>query len=414
MKPPPCVSVWPRMIALVDMNCFFAAVEQRDHPQWRERPVAVTNGQLGTTIITCSYEARAFGVHTGMRLREARKRCPDLIHAPSRPQIYAETSAQIMQMLGNITPDMEIYSVDEAFLDMTYCQRLYQGPGDIAVRIKQAVAEASGGLHCSVGISGDKTTAKFAAKQRKPDGLVIIHPDDAAQTLASQPVTELSGINKGIAGFLAQHGVKICGQMRNLPMATLAKRYGHPGRRIWLMAQGLDPAKVAMDTRDPKTIGHGKVMPPETADRLTILTYFQHMSEKVAARLRQHNFQARWFFVGLKTAEGWLKQQCTSSLYTDDGQVIYQLCRTFIDQCWRGEGVWQVQVTALSPQLGRQGDLFAMTEVVENRDHINQAMDRVNQCFGELTLAPARLLGRSQMPNVIAPAWQPSGHRKTI
>lgn len=414
MNTPRCVSVWPRMIALVDMNCFFAAVEQRDHPQWRYQPVAVTNGQLGTTIITCSYEARQYGVHTGMRLREARQRCPDLVHAPSRPQIYAETSALIMDALGNITPDMEVYSVDEAFLDLSHCQRLYQGPGDIGMRIKQAVREVSGGLNCSVGISGDKTTAKFAAKQRKPDGLVIIHPDDAAQVLASQPVTELSGINKGIAGFLARHGVKICGQMRSLPMAVLSKRYGNPGRRIWLMAQGLDPAKVAIDTRDPQTIGHGKVMPPETTDSLTILTYLQHMSEKVAVRLRRYYFQARWFFIGLKTARGWLKQQCTSSLYTDDGQVIYQLCRAFVDQCWRGEGVWQVQVTALSPQQGQQGDLFAATEVMENREQINQAMDRINQRFGELTLAPARLLGRSQMPNVIAPAWQPNGHRKTI
>lgn len=115
---------WPRMIALVDMNCFFAAVEQHDHPQWQNKPVAVTNGQLGTTIITCSYEARAYGVKTGMKLNTARLYCPQLIQAASRPERYAQLSTTIMDALIQLTPDIEVYSVDEAFLDFTHCQHL--------------------------------------------------------------------------------------------------------------------------------------------------------------------------------------------------------------------------------------------------------------------------------------------------
>jgi DNA polymerase-4 len=401
------------MIALVDMNCFFASIEQLDNPQWRYRPVAVTNGKLGSTIITASYEARAYGVKTGMRLREARELCPQLIQAASRPQRYAELSTRIMASLRNVTPDIEVYSVDEAFLDLTHCQQLYFDPLEIGQKIKHHIAEAAQGLRCSVGISGDKTTAKFAAKKHKPDGLTVIHPDDAEAALAPYHVTELSGINKGVAGFLKQYGVEYCGQMKQLPIGILAKRYGNVGRRIWMMAQGRDPDPIHPEPAPPKTIGHGKVLPPQTRDKTVVLTYFRHMSEKVAARLRRHGFQSTLFFVGLKTEQGWLKSQAKLPFHTDDGKVIYQICYQFMETHWQGQGVWQVQVTALAPEQGIQHDLF-MPSQPQQREQMNQTMDNINQRFGEFTLAPASILNRSEMPNVIAPAWKPSGHRKTI
>ena len=154
---------WSRVIILVDMNCFFAQIEQQDNPFWRNRPVAVTNGIQGSTIITSSYEARAYGVKTGMRLKEARQLCPDLIQAPSRPHRYVKVSTRIMAALQSITPDLEVYSVDEAFLDVTHCQSLLGLPLQIAQLVKDTVSKASG-LTCSVGVSGDKTTAKYAAK----------------------------------------------------------------------------------------------------------------------------------------------------------------------------------------------------------------------------------------------------------
>lgn len=399
------------MIALVDMDCFFAQIEQRDNPDWRYAPVAVTNGELGSTIITSSYEARAFGIKTGMRLKQARTLCPALIQAPSRPYRYAAISSQIMEVLVDITPDVEVFSVDEAFLDLSRCQQLYQGAWDIGEQIKRKVFSVSG-LKCSVGISGDKTTAKFAAKKGKPDGLKIIHPEQAEQVLAPELVTELSGINKGIGSFLARYGIIRCGDMKRVPMSLLAKRFGNLGRRIWLMAQGQDPESLQFNVKAPKTIGHGKVMPPQTRDKAVILTYFQHMSEKVAARMRCFHYQADAFFIGLKTQQGWLKTKASPGFYTDDGKVIYQLCLRFFDYYWQGQGVWQVQVTALSPRQGKQLDFFS--EENPQREHINLAMDKVNQRYGEFTLAPARLLDKSKMPNVIAPAWKPTGHRKTI
>ena len=405
-------ATWPRAIALVDMNAFFASIEQHDHTEWRGRPVAITNGLQGTCVITCSYEARAYGIRTGMRLKQARQLCPGLIQCPAHPQRYATISTAIMDALQDITPDIEIFSVDEAFLDVTHCQRLLGTPPHIARLAKQKVFDASGIL-CSIGISGDKTTAKFAAKLNKPDGLTVIPPWEAEECLRDVPVTELCGIARGIGGFLAEHGVHTCGDVKKLPISVLARRFGNPGRRIWYMCQGQDPAGLQQDVPAPRSIGHGKVVPPDTRDSEVLLTYLLHMSEKVGTRLRRHHLQARTFAIGLRTVDGWLGDKPRCALATDDGRQIMELCRRVMQEHWQGQGVHQVQVTALDPvNRDSQLDLFSATD--DTQDEVNAVMDAVNQRYGELALAPARLLNRSRMPNVIAPAWKPYGHRQTL
>jgi DNA polymerase-4 len=394
------------------MNAFFASIEQHDHTEWRGRPVAITNGLQGTCVITCSYEARAYGIRTGMRLKQARQLCPGLIQCPAHPQRYATISTAIMDALQDITPDIEIFSVDEAFLDVTHCQRLLGTPPHIARLAKQKVFDASGIL-CSIGISGDKTTAKFAAKLNKPDGLTVIPPWEAEECLRDVPVTELCGIARGIGGFLAEHGVHTCGDVKKLPISVLARRFGNPGRRIWYMCQGQDPAGLQQDVPAPRSIGHGKVVPPDTRDSEVLLTYLLHMSEKVGTRLRRHHLQARTFAIGLRTVDGWLGDKPRCALATDDGRQIMELCRRVMQEHWQGQGVHQVQVTALDPvNRDSQLDLFSATD--DAQDEVNAVMDAVNQRYGELALAPARLLNRSRMPNVIAPAWKPYGHRQTL
>lgn len=406
-------STWKRAIILADMNAFFASVEQRDNPELQSRPIGITNGQTGTCIITCSYEARAYGIKTGMRLREARLLCPDLIQIPSRPHRYAEVSSSIMASLQNITPDIEVFSVDEAFLDVTACQRLSGTPERIARRVKHTIFEASGVL-CSVGVSGDKTTAKWAAKLKKPDGLTVVPPWEAEERLRDVPVTDLCGINKGIGGFLAGYGVYRCGDMRKIPISVLGRRFGNPGRRIWYMAQGADPAPIETNVAAPKSIGHGKVIPPNTRDRCTLETYFLHMAEKVAARLRRHDLQAQRFTISFRTNEGWFGGKVILPRPISDGGRIMSLCRDVLAQHWDGKGINQVQITATDPK-----DKDFQLELFEEPDRIqaspaNEVMDQINRRFGDFSLAPARLVNRSEMPDVIAPSWKPFGHRETI
>lgn len=405
---------WERAIILVDMNAFFASVEQRDHPELEGRAIGITNGATGTCVITCSYEARLHGISTGMRVKEARKLCPDFIQVPARPERYAQVSTQIMEALTTISPDMEIFSVDEAFLDITHCQRLGT-PEEIGRRAKQAVFDASG-LLSSVGVSGDKTTAKWAAKQNKPNGFTVVPPWEAATRLQSVPVTELCGIAGGIGRYLEERGVHTCGDMAKLPVSELGRRFGNVGRRIWLMAQGLDPTKVERHVAPPKSVGHGKVMPPNTTSKAIIMTYLEQMSFKVGTRLRRHALTAQHFSIALRTQDyGWLGGLYKTALCSNDARPLMALCKQMLAEHWMGQGVCQVQITALDPHPeNSQLELFDDLQTSPRLSQANQVMDEINARYGEYSLAPARLVSRSEMPNVIAPAWKPYGHRQTI
>lgn len=406
--------LWSRAIILVDMNAFFASIEQRDRLEWRGRPLAITNGMRGTCIITSSYEARACGVKTGMHWYEAKQLCPDLIQVPAQPHRYATISSQLMTLLQTIAPDIEIFSVDEAFLEVTHCQK-YLGTPEALGQLVQRKIKQTLGLPCSIGISGDKTTAKFAAKQHKPNGFTVIPPWEAKAALKKVPVTELCGIAQGIGRFLSQYGVHYCGDMERLPMSILAKRFGNLGRRIWWMCQGADPEPLQLNTKAPQSLGHSKVMPPGIQQRRVVMTYLQHMAEKVAVRLRAHQLAAKTYTIGVRTHELGLLLGNTITLShpTQDGKTIFTAAKQIINTYWQGEPLSHVYITAGDPHpAGLQLELFA--EPNHKTQQLNAVIDAINQRYGEFTLAPATLLERSDMPNVIAPSWRPQGHRQTI
>ncbi len=395
------------------MDAFFASVEQHDYPPLRGKPVAVVNGHAGSTIITCSYEARCFGIKTGMPLWRARRLCSHLICCPGRPSRYTEVSRQMIGVMGDFTPDIEVFSIDEAFLDVTQCQRLHGSPLHIAQKIKQAIF-AKTGLTCSIGVSGDKTTAKYAASTSKPNGCSVIPPWQAKERLSLVPVTELCGIGPGIGRFLAQYGVIYCGQMARLPIGLLARRFGNFGRRLWYMCQGADPYPVKLIREDPKSMGHGKILPPGTCDKVVIAAYFHHMCERVASRLRRHYCKAQFFFIGMRVKSlGWLGGKYRALLPTNDGHAIYRLCCLCMQEIGSGFVVAQVQVTALSlDNTGGQMDLFSQEN--PQLQAVNVIADAVNNRFGKETLQPAHLLLTGPLHRVIAPSWQPSGPRESI
>ena len=403
---------WPRVIAHVDMNAFFASIEQRDFLNLRKKPVAVTNGLKGSCIITCSYEARAFGVKTGMRFIDAQKICPQLVRRSSRPKKYIKISEAIMKTLSDISPDIEIFSVDEAFLDLTNCQKIYPSPMYVAHIIKEKIFSLFE-LPCSIGISDSKSTAKFAAKLQKPNGITIINPWEAEETLSKYLVVELCGVSKGIQKFLNYHGVFICGDMKKIPISILGNRFGNIGRRIWLMAQGKDIDGLNVKPNAPKSIGHGKMTRPNTYDLVAIKEIFYHMSEKVARRMRLHHYESNLFFVGLKTKKGWFSNQFKIDCYTNHGRDIFNLCRKLIDKVQFRYGIFQVQVTAINPRpINIQQDMFNHCE--EKTRKLDFTVDRINQRYGELTIAPARIINKLENPDVISPSWRPTGHKKSV
>jgi DNA polymerase IV len=244
--------------------------------------------------------------------------------------------------------------------------------------------------------------------------LVVIPPWESKERLRYVEVTELSGIKSGIGGFLKKYGATLCGEVENIPISILAKRFGNLGKRIWYMCQGADPEPVHTVVASPKSMGHGKVMPPNTTNETVIDTFLMHMCEKLGSRLRPHHFRAQHFFAGLLTFDfGWFGSKGKNVQSTNDSKEIYQLASFLIHQHWNGEPVSQIQVTALDPSAeGFQMDFFI--NVDKRRELLYSALDNINDKFGEFTIAPAPMLYRSQMPNVIAPAWKPHGHRQTI
>ena len=404
---------WSRAILLIDMDAFFAAVEQKDHPNLKGKALGITNGSQGSTLITCSYEARAFGVKTGMKIWEAQKLCPHLVAVGSRPDRYAEVSREVMSIISSFSPDIEVFSIDEAFLDVSRCQRLHGLPDQIAEKLKQSIFEGVG-LTCSIGVSGDKTTAKYAAKLGKPNGCTVIPPWQSKKILAPVPVESLCGIGPGISRFLSRFGVHYCGDMSKIPMGVLAKRFGPFGRRLWLMCQGQDPYGVVTGCTAAKSMGHGKILPPGTAELTIVLSYFRQMCERLAARMRRHQAQSDCFFIGMRVPHlGWLGEKYRTEIPIDDGFHLYQLCLQCIRQCGSGYVVKQVQVTALVLYQGTmQYDLFATPSPTVSKR--NQTMDAINQQFGSGALVPAGMITTGQLTKVIAPSWKPTGLRDSL
>tara|TARA_Y100000590_G_scaffold169037_1_gene193481 strand:+ start:164727 stop:165920 length:1194 start_codon:yes stop_codon:yes gene_type:complete len=395
----------------VDMNAFFASIEQRDFIYLRNKPVAITNGLKGSCIITCSYEARAFGIKTGMRFIDAKKLCPKLIRRSSRPNHYAKISAEIMKVLKNISPDIEIFSVDEAFLDLTRYQKIYFSPFHVAYLIKHIIYNQFG-LTCSIGISDNKSTAKFASKLKKPNGITLIKPQDAEKILSNYPVTELCGVAKGVKEFLKYHGVLKCKDMKKIPISILGNRFGNIGKKIWMMAQGKDIDSLNLISKSPKSIGHGKVTKPNTQDDYEIRYILYRMSEKVAARMRSHNYESNKFFIGIKIQTGWISDYFKTKTYINNGKNIFDLCISLLNTIKIKYGVFQVQVTAVNPKAcNTQKDLF--DDVIHQRI-LDSTIDKLNEKFGRLVVIPARLNTYQESPDVISPSWRPSGHRKSL
>lgn len=401
-----------KTIALVDMMSFFASVEQLDFPELAGRPVAVLNGKQGATVITASYQARDYGIKTGMKLKEAQKLCPSIVPRPSRPNRYVQISQKIMQALqAQITDEVEVFSIDECFLDLTSVLHLYNSEQAIAQKIRKVVYRASGGLPCSIGISEGKLTAKFAAKRNK-GGTTIISAEQIKATMAPCPVDDLCGIGRKICQFLNAQGIYTIGDLAERPMSTLAKRFGNIGKRLYLTANGHDPEPLAT-TRDPKSMGHGKILPPATTDGKLIRATLHHQCEKLSRRLRENQFQARRFFIGLKTQYGWIGQALKRINPTSDSKKIWALALEVLTQ-WQGEAIFQVQITALdlSSSENTQLDLFAPPD--ENTPAIDKIKDDINARFGSKTIQPADTLLSTDKISVIAPSWEPSGAKQSI
>jgi DNA polymerase-4 len=385
-----------RTILHVDLDAFFAAVEQRDRPELRGKPVIVGGGgpDRRGVVSTASYEARRFGVHSAMPLRTAGRLCPQGVFLPVDGAKYLAVSRQVMAILRRFTPQVEPISIDEAFLDVTGSRALFGDGEAIAHQIKSAVHDETE-LTISVGVATTKLVAKIASDLRKPDGLVVVAPGDEAAFLAPLPITRLWGVGAKSATALQEYGVRTIGDLAALPQDLLVRRFGKHGASLVDRARGKDADSVS--TRDPaKSIGHEHTFDVDTSDREQIERTILAMSEGVAERLRDSGVKASTVTVKIRDSSfRTITRQRTLPEPTDLTEPIFRVALGLARPEVRGLRIRLLGVTASG--LGERDQLSLFAADDPRRRKVTEAADAVRHRFGERAITRARLVG-SRLP----------------
>jgi DNA polymerase IV len=383
--------VTSRTILHMDLDAFFAAVEQRDHPELRGLPVIVGGGgpnQRGV-VSTASYEARTFGVHSAMPLRTAGRLCPQGVFLPVDGRRYQQASREVMAILRRFTPQVQPISIDEAFLDVTGSRALFGDGENIARRVKSAI-QAEVGLTASVGVASTKLVAKIASDLRKPDGLVVVPPGEEAVFLAPLPISRLWGVGGRTAEALREFGVVTIGDLAALPPDALVRRFGKHGASLVERAVGIDPDPVA--TGDPaKSIGHEHTFDVDTADRETVERTLLGMADGVAWRLRASGLKAGTVTLKLRDSSfTTITRQVGLEIPSDLTEPIYEAALALLRRELHGQRIRLVGVTASN---FRDLDQLAMFEGEDPRRHqAAEALDRIRRKYGERAVTRARLV----------------------
>ena len=395
------------------MDAFFASVEQRDNPALMGKPIAVTGAGERTIITTSSYEARAYGVKTGMTVYKAKRLCPHIILVTGDHKKYGQICTRLEEICLRFTPDIEVYSIDEVFLDITGSHHLFGGPEQLARSIKSTVKNELG-LTCTAGIGPNILVAKLASDLAKPDGLLWIGEEKVASILESLPVRKLWGIGSHTEEGLRVMGIATCGELGRAPLSLLKKRFGIMGEHLKEMGTGRLERPVEADSPEPKSIGHSITLPKDIWKREEITDCLLRLTERVGRRARRYGHKGRKITVTVRYPDfKTFTKQVTLPAYTNDTGEIYRSAVAVLDGI-RLRGSIRLLGVSLSGigKDGHQMSLFEETER-EKKAALAKAMDTVNDKFGEHTVTYASTITQDDDHKVISPAWRPSGVRKS-
>jgi len=378
-----------RKIVHVDMDAFYAAIEQLDHPQLRGQPVIV--GGLGRrgVVSTASYEARQFGVHSAMPMAQARRLCPHAIFLSPRFPRYCEASEQIRQVLYSYTPLVEPLSLDEAFLDLTGVERLFGPAVETARKIKQRIF-AETGLTCSIGVAPNKFLAKLASDLEKPDGFVVVRAGE--EFLKDLSISRLWGVGKGAARQLRGLGVSTIGQLRELPLERLLHEFGRFGQVLYNFARGIDPSPVVPE-REARSIGQERTFAEDISDREVLKRILFKLSEEVGRRLRAAGLQGKTVQIKVRFADfTTITRTAALARPTDLGEGIYEeIERLFAERVQLRQGVRLLGVRVSGLVAAGQGRLPLFPDE-ERSAELERLVDELRERFGEDALKWGRSL----------------------
>lgn len=384
----------------LDMNAFFASVEQQVQPSLRGKPVCITpyTGNTGCCIAK-SYEAKKFEVQTGSLVGEAKKLCPQIIIIESRPELYMFYHREIVKVLESFSPFLRILSIDEFNIKLTGLDQNRDAAVKMATNIKKAIREKVGDyLSCSIGIAPNSWLAKVAGESKKPDGLVILALEELPALYRSLELIDLPGINFRMAARLQHRKIKTPFDLYNQPLNNLSRWFGHPGRVWFYRLRGYEVDDIKPAT---KSIGHQHVLAPKYRNLPAARRVLAKMAQKCAARLRAKNLWAGGVAVGISFLDGpyWAKNMAIDLIC--DSQSIQRVGLSLYDACYIKKPPLRIAVTLLNLHQAR-GEQISLFSDIEKSRQISKAMDEINDKFGPETIYPASMFGTTDAaPNRI-------------
>jgi DNA polymerase-4 len=370
-----------RSILHLDMDAFFAAVEQRDHPELRGKPLLIGHDGPRGVVATASYEARPFGCHSAQPMAVAKRLCPQAIILPVRMERYQAVSEQMFSILDEFSPVIEPLSIDEAFLDLTGTERALGQPVTVVDKLKGRI-KSDLNLTASVGLAPNKYLAKLASDMKKPDGLVLIGPGNIDSILPPLPVTKLWGIGKATAERLEPLGVRTIADLRNKPLDWLEKHFGSEAGRYFNLARGIDDRPVVPD-REAKSIGHEQTFEVDVADANEIRRVLLDQVDQVASRLRRNHIHAGGITVKIRFGQfETISRSMSLRNPTATTNELWQTARSLFDK-WSFQPVRLIGFTAERLTKG-EGQLGLFTDPQKERQKkLDVVADQINEKFGK-------------------------------
>ncbi|MFZ5425655.1 MAG: DNA polymerase IV [Thermodesulfobacteriota bacterium] len=383
-----------KRILHLDMDAFFASVEQLDDPSLRGRPVIVGKGDRGV-VSAASYEARAFGVRSAMPVVQARRLCPQGIFVSGRMRRYSEVSRQVMAVLGEFSPLVEQASVDEAYMDVTGTEKLFGPPEELARRLQARVREATG-LSCSIGIAPVKFLAKIASDYRKPGGVTIIEPGDVEAFLKDLPVGKIPGVGGKTLPRLASFGVKTCGDVLRYSGEFWERHLGEWGRVLHARARGLGSTEIVTG-HEPKSSSAENTFERDLDDVEELRAWLLRQSERIGRDLRKHGLKGRTVTVKIKFADF---TQITRSRTLDeptdsDGEIFKAACG-LLDAVALSKKVRLIGVGVSNFAKGPEQLPLMPDQEREKACRLDRAMDAIRDRHGKAAVKRGRLFGEGQ------------------
>jgi DNA polymerase-4 len=383
------------MILHLDMDAFYASVEQLDRPELRGKCVIVGGASPRGVVTTASYEARRFGVRSAMPMFEARRRCPNGIVVAGRIQRYQEISQRVMSRLRHFSPLVEKVSIDEAYMDIRGCERLHGTPAEMGTAIKSAVWHDVQ-LTCSVGIAPVRFLAKIASDLKKPDGLTIISSEDVMAFIDQLPIRKVPGVGPKALPRLERLGITTLGQVRRCQQAPLIRHLGKFGQRLLALAHGEDDTPVT-PSNQAKSFSAETTLDQDLTDRNQLLRYLLYQSEDVGCQLRRQNMKARTVTIKIKYADfRQITRSKTLGRPFQSSEILYNQAARLLDAKLLRQKVRLIGVGAsnlVTSQTPAQMELFDLNSTKDRDwDSIDDTVDAINRKFGRRTVSKANLI----------------------